>query len=136
MSLASTARLLLSPVPCSLLSEATQCDSGPEIGTRARINPRRRPVIKQPGMFSYTLTGGERRREKDKETQRHRDTEVEQQRNPQLHRPDTKQFREEGRQELLSLQFWPEKRILPACVCVCGHCEGRAVIGREISSFL
>lgn len=61
----------ISSCPCarSLLSEATQCDSGPEIGTPAWINPTRRPVIKQPGVFQYALMGGERERGKDKEAE-------------------------------------------------------------------
>jgi len=47
--------------------EATQCNSGPEIGTPAWINPTRRAVIKQAGMFWCTVTGGENWRGKDKE---------------------------------------------------------------------
>lgn len=55
------------PCACPLLSEATQRDSGPEIGTPAWINPTRRPVIKQPGAFRCALMGGGRGREGERQ---------------------------------------------------------------------
>ena len=59
------------PFAHSMLSEAARCESSPEIGTPVRINPARRAVIKHPGVFRCTLTGGEKQeRRKTKEEKR------------------------------------------------------------------